>query len=136
MSASRRRLNNVRLVNNANVGLLVDATTSVGGTGLFVSIENCVVSGQNGDGVKALHPAGNQGILISMNGCNVANNSGTGILGDGGSATIRVGNTTITGNGTGVARLNASNVVSYGDNRLNGNTSGDGTFLLPNIGKL
>ena len=128
-------LDNVRVINNANVGILVDATASTG-TGLFVSIENCIVSGQSGDGVKALHPAGQQGILVTMDSCNVSNNSGSGLLGDGASATMRVGDTTISGNGTGVNRLNASQIKSYGDNRLNGNTAADGTFLAPNVVKL
>jgi hypothetical protein len=128
-------LDNVRVVNNANVGILVDATTSTG-TGLFVSIENCIVSGQAGDGVKALHPAGQQGILVTMDSCNVSNNSAVGLLGDGASATMRVGDTTISGNATGVSRLNNSQIKSYGDNRLNGNTAADGTFLAPNLTKL
>ncbi|HEY5722127.1 MAG TPA: right-handed parallel beta-helix repeat-containing protein [Allosphingosinicella sp.] len=128
-------LDNVRVINNANVGILVDATASTG-PGLFVSIENCIVTGQTGDGVKALHPAGQQGILVTMDSCNVSNNSGVGLLGDGASATMRVGDTTISGNGTGVSRLNASQVKSYGDNRLNGNTAADGTFLTPNVTKL
>ena len=127
-------LKNVDIVNNANVGLKVDATASTG-TGLFVSLEDSLVSG-NVNGVHALHPPGNQGILITINDTVIVNNSGIGLLGDGTSATMRVGDTTISGNGTGVSRLNGSQITSYGDIRLNGNTAADGTFILPNIGKL
>jgi hypothetical protein len=128
-------LNGLRVVNNANAGVLVDTTAS-SGTGVFVSLENSIISGQSGDGVRVLQPVGGQAVLVTVNGSNISNNSGVGLLGDGASATMRVGDTTIAGNGTGVSRLNGSNIQSYGDNRLNGNTSGDGTFLLPNVGKL
>lgn len=132
--SSKITLKSVEIVNNFNVGLKVDMTTSTG-PGTFVSIEDSLVSG-NVNGIHALHPAGQQGILITINDTVIVNNSGIGLLGDGASATMRVGYTTISGNATGVSRLNASQIVSYGDNRLNGNTSADGTFLLPNVGKL
>jgi hypothetical protein len=132
--SSKITLRNVDIVNNANVGLKVDVTASTG-TGIFVSIEDSLVSG-NVNGIHALHVAGQQGILITINDSQIVNNSGIGLLGDGASATMRVGDTTISGNATGVSRLNASQIVSYGDNRLNGNTAADGTFLLPNVGKL
>ena len=131
---SKITLKHVEIVNNANVGLKVDMTASTG-TGTFVSLEKSLVSG-NVNGVHALHPAGQQAILITINDSEIVNNSGTALLGDGASATMRVGNTTISGNATGVSRLNASQILSYGDNRLNGNTTADGTFLLPNVGKL
>jgi hypothetical protein len=126
-------MTNVRIVNNANNGLMVDGTGS-SGTGIFVSIENSLVA-FNANGIQALHPVGGQAILITGNGLQIVNNSGTGILGNGGAATMRIGNSTIAGNGTGVSRLNASNVTSYGDNRLDGNVSADGTFFVPNINK-
>ena len=128
-------MDRVRVINNANVGIHVQAIASTGTGGLFVSIENCIISG-NGDGLRALHSAGQQGILVTMDSCNVSNNGGSGLLGNGASATMRIGDTTISGNGTGVTRLNASQIRSYGDNRLNGNTVADGTFFLPNVGKL
>ena len=127
-------LRNVDIINNANVGLKVDVTASTG-TGIFVSIEDSLISG-NVDGIHALHPAGQQGILITINDTMIVNNSGTGLLGDGASATMRVGDSTIAGNATGISRLNASQIKSYGDNRLNGNSAADGTFLAPNITKL
>jgi hypothetical protein len=128
-------LDSVRVVNNANNGILVDSTASTG-TGLFVSVENSIVSGQSGNGIKALQPVGGQGILVTIDSSNVSNNSAVGLLGDGTGATMRVGDTTIAGNATGISRLNSSQIKSYGDNRLNGNTAADGTFLAPNITKL
>ncbi|HMJ92952.1 MAG TPA: right-handed parallel beta-helix repeat-containing protein [Allosphingosinicella sp.] len=128
-------LNNVRVHNNANVGLQVDSTGS-SGAGIFVSLENSSISGNASNGVHALRPVGTQGILITINSTLVVNNGAVGLLGDGAGATMRVGDSTIAGNVTGISRLNASQIVSYGDNRLNGNSSADGTFFLPNIPKL
>ena len=51
----------------------------------------------------------------------VAQNSTLGILVDGPVATLRVGNTTITGNAMGINRLNGGQLLTYGDNRVIGN---------------
>jgi hypothetical protein len=128
-------MRNVRVVNNANAGILIDVVGSTTALGLFVTIDGAVVSG-NADGIRALHTVGSQGMTVQVNNSDISNNSGTGILGDGPAATIRVGNSTISGNATGVNRLNGSAVKSWGDNRLNANTTTDGTFLLPNLTKL
>ena len=126
-------LHNVRIVNNANVGFQIDMTGSTGG-GINATADELYVSG-NVNGVHALQPAGTSGLTLTLTNSVIVNNSGTGILGDGASATMRVGNTTIAGNTTGVNKLNASNVRTYGDNRLDGNTNSDGTFTVGVVAK-
>jgi hypothetical protein len=58
---------------------------------------------------------------------NFSNNTAFGIRTSGGSPTVRVGGTIITGNGTGVAD-GSGTIESYCTNQLNGN-SGDGAFF-------
>jgi hypothetical protein len=53
----------------------------------------------------------------------IVNNSAIGLHADGGSAALRVTQTTITGNGTGVAATNGGTLESFGDNALRGNTT-------------
>ena len=127
-------LSNVRVVNNANVGVLIDMTGVTAGSGVLGIIDNSTVTG-NGTGIRVLVPAGNLGSTLKITNSTVAMNSATGISGDGTSATIRVGNTSITGNVTGVGSANGSGIRSYGDNRNDGNTSSDGTFTAPLLPK-
>jgi hypothetical protein len=62
-------------------------------------------------------------------------NASVGIVSTGATATVRLGNTTVTGNGQGLAALSSSSLLSYGNNRVEGNpingAANDGTFTGP-----
>jgi hypothetical protein len=53
-------------------------------------------------------------------------NNGTGVLSSGSGATVRIGDSTVTGNGTGLSTSNSGAIVSYITNEVDGNGA-DGT---------
>ena len=71
--------------------------------------------------------------MVLVNGSSINNNSGTGIVANGGTATVRVGASTISGNATGINAAGGSQINSFGNNRLIGNPSvgapNNGTFV-------
>ena len=124
-----------------------------GNSKLFV--RNTVISnngtGPTGGGGILIKPTGVGTAAVNMQEVTVVNNPGSGIVVNGasivmitdsvasyntgfgirtstGSPTVRVGNTTITGNGTGVS-VGAGTIESYGNNRLIGNVGGNGAFF-------
>jgi len=130
--AGRVTLRNVRVSANANLGILLDTTGATSPSGVGMIIEDSMIA-RNAAGVMVLVPAGTSPTTSMIVNSLIVNNAGTGLTGDGAAATIRVGNTTISGNGTGVSALNTSQVRSYGDNRNDGNAA-DGAFtagILP-----
>jgi hypothetical protein len=125
-------LRNVRVLNNANVGVVMDMTdaTNVGGSGLVI---DDTLIGRNGSGVRVLVPAGTSPTSTMIANSIISSNLNAGIANDGANATIRVGSSTITGNGLGVSPANGGLIRSYGDNRNDGNAN-DGAFspgILP-----
>jgi hypothetical protein len=130
LGSASASLNNVHIVNNANNGLRVDSTGNTG-PGITVSLDH-VESDGNQQGIVALNPPGTTTIGMMVANSMIALNGAVGIFANGAAVTIRVGNSTITGNALGVAALGSSTIASYGDNRLDGNptvgTANDGAF--------
>jgi hypothetical protein len=118
--------------NNANINLMVDASSSNSPAGINVLADNSRFSG-SGIGVEMKTAVGSSGGRIQLTNVTVFNNN-TGLLADGGIAGMRVGNSTINANNTGLAVLNGGTLNTYGDNRVDGNVS-DGSFTLPALGK-
>ena len=108
-------------VNGENAGSVVSATVS-----------DSVVSGNLGLGLFARSGGGGTANLMVLN--SVASYNSTGIVADGTNATVRIGQSGITGNtlkswdSTGSAK-----VLSYGDNYIDGN--GDGDPAPPSIAR-
>ena len=108
-------------VNGENAGSVVSATVS-----------DSVVSGNLGQGLFARSIGAGTANLMVLN--SVASYNSTGILADGTNATVRIGQSGITGNtlkswdSTGSAK-----VLSYGDNYIDGN--GDGDPAPPSIAR-
>ena len=123
-------LNNVRVQNNANNGLRTDSTNGAVG----VNIENSNFTG-NGVGISTNGVTNNMRMMLVRS--SVSFNNGFGILNNGATATLRVGDTTITGNVTGIATAGGASSISFLTNRLFGNpTSGaaaDGAFSSTQI---
>jgi len=126
-------IQNTRIQTNASNGLSIDTTGNTGG--VTITVEDTQISGTTGNGILALAPVGNGAINMMLNGSIVANNSAIGVGGNG-LVTMRVGDTTITGNsftaGSGVVMSNGAQILSYFNNRLDGNTN-NGAFIAPTI---
>jgi hypothetical protein len=129
---ARGVLNNVRVQNNAGTGMLVDSVGNTGGIAL--TIDHTQVSGTGGNGLRGV---GGASINIMVTNSIVANNANSGVSADS-AVTMRVGNTTITGNaflgGSGVLMSNGAQILSYLDNRLDANSI-DGAFVPGGIPK-
>jgi hypothetical protein len=123
-------LSNVRIVNNANNGFRVDTTGNTG-AGISVAIQGSQIDG-NTFGIAVATPAGTANSSIMLEQSSVSNNTSFGIVTNGATSTMRVGDTTVTGNGTGILAAGSSSIFSYGDNRLDGNpisgAPNNGTF--------
>jgi len=130
-------INNSLIRGNANSGITVN-TTGLGSAGVGIVVENSEVSGTQGGGLIFIAPAGSAGIGGQVTNSLIANNSAQGISADGSGATVRVGNTTITGNSflgsQAVLITNLAKIQTYLDNRLDGNQV-DGAFTSPSIPK-
>jgi hypothetical protein len=122
-------LENVQVEGNANAGIRVDMAGTTGGSVSIVAEDIHVVSGPAGITVSATGAGTAQLMLVRSE---VANNFGAAITADGVNATVRVSESTITGNNSGVATTNSGTIASYGDNRLIGNpavgAANNGTF--------
>jgi hypothetical protein len=105
------------------VGIKTDGTGSTGG--MNTTIINTVVAGGS-SGIVATTPGGGatQSVMVSKSAS--LNNSAFGILVDGSTATVRIGDSTISGNATGVGTINSGVLNSYKNNNVNGNGA-DGT---------
>jgi hypothetical protein len=129
-------LENVRLVNNANVGFRTVTAAGNGAAGIVGLLDDVTVARTTGGitsvGIQAFTVAGAPPASLMVVNSNVSHNSGIGINANGSLATIRVANTNITGNNVGVEANGGSSLKSYGNNRNDGNTN-DGAFILPNI---
>jgi hypothetical protein len=125
--SARAVLKNVRVHNNANIGIRVDTTGNTGGAS--VTIDDSVIAGSDG-GVAVI--ADTAAIRTMVTDSVIANNGKYGLGASGDGSTVYVGGTTITGNALGVAAEKGSNIVSYGDNRVDGNPASgepaDGAF--------
>jgi hypothetical protein len=112
-------LDNVRVLNTARDGIRVDTTSGA----VTLSIENSNLSG-NVQGLAVLNQPSNARVMVYNT--IFANNSIVGIVASGNATTVRVGNSTITGNAQGVLAANGAQLLSYGNNRLDGNPAATG----------
>jgi hypothetical protein len=134
-SVARGVIDGASIKNNSGIGISTDTTGNTGG--IAITINDTQVSGTAGGGVAALSPAGNAASGLMLVGLTVANNTGSGLSANG-VVTMRVGNSTITGNafvaGQGLLMSNGGQILTYGDNRVDANSI-DGAFINPAIPK-
>ena len=112
-------LHNTRIRNNANNGLRVDTTANTG-PGITVVVEDSEVGG-NDQGIAVVTPAATATVGMMIHSTDIVNNGGSGIIANGGTITLRVGDTSITGNVSGVTAAGGAVINSFGTNRLFGN---------------
>ena len=121
-------LDNVRLYGNAATGIRIDSTGNTG-PGNTIVINNSHFAGSP-QGITVSNPSGTTTTGIMINQSEISNNTSVGIVVNGSNATMRVSDTTITGNGTEFVALGGATISSFGNNRLAGNP----TVGAPNNG--
>jgi hypothetical protein len=115
-------IDNSTIENNNLAGVKADGTSNTGGSN--TTIANSSVSGNTNAGISILNPVGGPVIKIGVNNVVVANNGvAGGLRAQGANATIRVSNSTISGNDLGTDISGGGVISSYGNNQINGNTS-------------
>lgn len=135
-ASARVVINGSNIRNNASNGLSVDTNGNAVAGGVLIAVDGTEISGTTGNGILVFSPAGSAATTMMMTNSLVAYNTSIGV-GANGVVTMRVGNTTITGNaitaGTGIVMSNGAQILTYGDNRLDANPLGDGAFIAPAI---
>jgi hypothetical protein len=109
---------------NNGDGMLVDSTLYLG-TEFNTTAADSVAAGNSGAGFKV--NSNGTGLSLMMF-HSVAANNGTGITAQGNSATLRVGQSTVTGNASGWTALLGGVIQSYGDNYINNNGPNTGSL--------
>jgi hypothetical protein len=123
-------INKVRLENNST-GIIVDGTRSTG-VAVNATILDTVIAGSQSDGVLARSSAGHAAASVFFDHSVASGNFGSGLKADGaaasgqGSATARIGDSTIVLNVAGVSAAGTGVLQSFKNNRISGNLS-DGT---------
>jgi hypothetical protein len=115
-------LKNVRLLNNGNSAF--GLTTASGSGALTATIIDSQISGggvSGATGIVAKAAASTATILIKSS--SIDGNPLYGINANGVGATVRVGDTLITGNGTALNAINSAKLESFGDNDVSGNAN-------------
>jgi hypothetical protein len=120
-SGGTAQVNLERVTVNGNAfGIAADGTGSTGG--INTTIADSMIGGNAQDGIIAVTPSGRApiGVMVT-NSKSVNNNFGIRSLGP--NATVRVGDSTITGNGTGMSFSGGGAVLTYGTNKVDANGS-------------
>jgi len=104
---------------NNGDGILIDSTLYVG-TGLTATATESVAAGNTGVGFKVNSNGTGLSLMLFRS---AAVNNDTGISAQGNSATLRIGQSTVTGNANGWTALLGGAVKSYKDNKIDGNNS-------------
>ena len=111
-------LNRVSLENNTN-GILAIGTSGI----VNVVMRETMVANGSTIGIQGTSTASAVSVVVDRT---TVTGYGTGVNANGGSATVRIGNSTITNNVTGVSTTSSGNLRTYKTNEINGNL-GDGT---------
>jgi hypothetical protein len=107
-------------------GLRVDGAATA-------NAEDCVMSGNLGNGVVVDTSVVAGQAMVSLNKCLLTDNGHAGVLSQGPTSTARLSNNTITGNVNGIFFGSGGALLSFGNNQISGNTtdgSPTGTVLL------
>lgn len=117
-AGARVLLERVRVERNSNFGILFQGgftTGSITGT-----VRDSVAAGT---GIAALEGGSGTTTVMVDRTAAVNYTTGTGILASGAGATIRIGDSTVTGNSTGLSASGGGVIDSYGTNKVDGNGS-------------
>jgi hypothetical protein len=116
-------LDNVQ-VDDTSPGILVDGRATNGVS--TVTVRDSVVAGSTTYGLLAIDSGGGASNVM-IEGSSFANNVTNGVWVSGTNTTVRIRDSTVSGNGRGLAGAATSNLISQGGNTVAGNTV-DGLF--------
>jgi hypothetical protein len=114
--------NRVEVNNNGNYGILVNGGNSAGTNTVNATVSESVAAGNVGFGFCSFTQSGKAPTSLMVF-HSVAANNGTGVEANGTGATVRLANSTVTGNAVGWIAQSIGVVDSYGDNYIDGNTA-------------
>ena len=114
-------IDRVRLQGNVN-GIFLDG--SGGGGAVNLNVRDSVVTGSSNVGIVVA--SSGQGYSVVVDRTTVNSSFNVGVAVSGAAATVRINDSTISGNVTGVGAFGGGNLRSYKNNRINGNGT-DGT---------
>jgi hypothetical protein len=113
--------NRVEVNNNGNSGIVVNGSGSAGTNTINVTVSDSVAAGNNGGAGFFSTTASGKAPTSLMVSHSVAANNVYGVAAQGSGATIRLANSTLTGNASGWLVLSSGVINSYGDNYIDGN---------------
>jgi hypothetical protein len=118
--------NRVEVNNNAGYGIVVDGNQSAGTNTINATVSDSVAAGNN-VGFVSFSQSGQAptSVMVSHS---VAANNGSGVGASGTGATLRLANSTLTGNTNGWQAIGGGVVDSYGDNYIDGNAGNIGSL--------
>jgi hypothetical protein len=116
----------VKLLNNAGIGLSMDGSAGTGAQMVF-ALRDSAVSGNVVMGVSANAGAGTTPARIVIDRTAVLGST-TGVSSTGSGADITIGYSVVSGNTTGVSFTAPATLRTYTSNQLRGNTFNNGTF--------
>jgi hypothetical protein len=116
--------NHVETNNNGNYGILVNGGNSAGTNTVNATVSESVAAGNVDFGFCSFTVSGQAPTSVMVY-HSVAANNGTGVTANGTGATLRLANSTVTGNANGWIAQSIGVVDSYGDNYINGNTANE-----------
>ncbi len=115
-------LENVRLLNNGSAGFAM--TTAAGSSALMARVTNSTIAGGNTTGTSGIIAKATTGAAtIVVKSSSISGNPLYGINSNGAGATVRVGDTAISGNGTALNSAGTGKVETFGDNDVTSNTN-------------
>ena len=119
--------NRVEVNNNGEHGILVDGEFSAGTNTINATVSDSVAAGNN-VGFEARSPTSAAPTSVMVFHSVAANNTSGGVSPNGTAATLRLANSTVTGNANGWLVQSGGVVASYGDNYIDGNGSNTGSL--------
>jgi hypothetical protein len=122
-ASAKVALDNVNVEGNGNGIRIDDTATSVTS---FVMIRDSTIAGSSAFGIYSVDSA--TGLTrVTLEGSSVSSNGAQGVVASGAGVTVRMRDSTVTGNATGLQAASSSRIVSQGGNVVAGNTS-NGAF--------
>jgi len=122
--------NRVEVNNNGNHGIAVDGQFSAGSNTVNATVSDSVAAGNIEFGFYAFTQSGNAPTSLTVS-HSIAANNGTGVRAEGlggTGATVRLANSTVTGNVIGWQAVSGGVMDSYGDNYIDGNEGNTGSL--------
>jgi Right handed beta helix region len=116
-------LNRVETNNNGFQGIYVDGSNSAGTNTVNATVSDSVAAGNGQTGFWNTTQSGQAPTSLMVSHSVAANNSGFGVVAQGSGATLRLANSTVTGNTNGWGTSTSGVVDSYGDNYIDGNAA-------------